>query len=509
MTNSVFTPYLGTFLIVLAVTVTGRLLQPVFDMINIAFLYLLPVLISAVRWGRGPSFFASFLGVVSFDFFFVPPVLSFTVSDVRYIFTFAIFLLVALVTGTMATKLRDQVESAQKRERRTFALYDLSRKIAAESNLQTILDTVVTTVSQTIAGEAAILIPAGEKGTVAEMATAPDRNSEIDVKERAVAYWALEHGRRAGRGTDVLGAAEYTYFPIRTENETIAVLAVRTETLLPEQMQVLETLTNLAAIAIGRVRLAKEVQQAQLLAESERLHAALLNSISHDLRTPLASIIGSVTSLLEGDVYDAETRKTLLFTIKEGARRMNRFIANLLDMARLEGGILKLNKRWCDIQDMIGVVLREMQEILQDHPIRISLPPDIPLVEADFALLEQVVINLLENAAKYSPPAGEITISSRSDKGEVRMTVTDQGPAIPPGDRGVIFNKFYRLHSTRHVSGTGIGLSICKGIVEAHGGRIWVESTMGQGNAFSFTLPIGSQPAPGTEEADGRMGHVV
>ena len=496
-----FVPYVKAFLTVVLITLLGEILTPYFDLINIAILYLLPVLISAVRWGRGPSFFAAGLGVLVFDFFFVPPVLSLTVHDVRHVFIFGMFLLVAIVTGTMATKLRNELDKTKEREQRTLALYALSQKIAAESDLKRVLKTFVERVAGTIRGDVIMLVHNPDAEMLLEVAAYPSHNTLSDDKERAVAHWVLEHGQRAGRGTETLSAAQSLFFPVKAEDKTLAVLAIKTEpdgkALASEQLQLIEAFSNLAAVAIIRVNLAQEAEQAKWLAESQKLHTALLNSISHDLRTPLAAITGAVTSLLSKETaYDAGTEKALLDAINEGAQRLNRFVGNLLDMVRLESGILKLNTQWCDIEDIVGVALREMKDILQPHSLQVKIPSGLPLVKADFALIEHVVINLIENAVKYSPEEGMISISARTVNDTVYVTVADGGPTIPRYERERVFDKFYRLHSTKHTSGTGLGLSICKGIIEAHGGKIWVDSPHEPGNQFVFSLPVPEQPGP-------------
>jgi two-component system sensor histidine kinase KdpD len=455
------------------------------------------VLISAVLWGRGPSLFASLLGVLAFDFFFIPPFLSITVHDVRYLFSFAVFLLVAFVTGTLATKLRNQVESARQRERRTAALYALSRQIAAEADLQQVLRRVVETMAVAMGGEVAIFMPDPVSGALTEIANSAPSSARLDDKERGIAHWVLEHGQWAGKGTGTLSGAEHLILPIKTDEETLAVMALGqgADELPPERRQLIEAVANLAAIAIIRIKLAEEAEQAQWLRESEKLHSALLNSISHDLRTPLASITGAVTSLLtEESVYSPETKGILLQTIKEEAQRLNHFVANLLDMVRLESGVLKLNKEWCDIQDIVGVALRQIKDVLQGHPLRVTMPSSPPLVKADCGLIEHVMINLLENAAKYSPPESEISIAARYNDEALLVTVNDLSPSIPGKERENVFNKFHRLHHSKDVSGTGLGLSICKGIVEAHGGKIWVDPSPEYGNRFTFSLPASEQP---------------
>ncbi len=485
--------YLWAVLSIFAVTVFGQVLTPHLDLTNIVLIYLLPVLISAVRWGRGPAFLASSLGALAFNFFFVPPIFTFAVADIQHFFTLVVYLLVALVTSTLATKLRDEMHKATQGEQRALALYDLSREIAARSDFDQVLKTFVDKVAQAIDGMAVVLVHDPQTNAMEQIAS-EGADSFFDKKEYAVARQVLEQGRPAGKGLGIFeGERSLFFFPVRAEDRTLAVLGIRpggeASSLSPDQTQLVETLSNLAAVIIVRLELAKEAEQAKWLAESERLHRTLLNSISHDFRTPLASIMGAVTSLIdEKDIYTPETRGMFLGTIREEARRMNRFVENLLDMVRLESGTLELNMKVCDIQDIIGVVLREMRDTLTGHPVKVDMPPDAPSVMADFILIEQVVINLLENAAKYSPPDVPVSISVGVREKDLVLTVANAGPSIPGEEREHVFDKFYRQSSTRHVSGTGLGLFICKGIIEAHGGRIWIDPSPEQGNRFSFSL---------------------
>jgi two-component system, OmpR family, sensor histidine kinase KdpD len=491
--------YIWTLLSIAFITGVGKALDPYFDRIDIALLYLLPVLVSAVRWGRGPSFFASFLGVLTFDFFFVPPFLSFAVSEIRHIFIFVVFLVVSLVTGTMATRLRDEAAKAVEREKRTLALYALGREIAAQTDLEQILRSFVTTVAEAIHGQVVILMPRSEGADLNEIASEPPGLALSDDKERAVAQWVFDQGQNAGKDTDTLRETGRTFFPVSVHDKVLAVLAISMtqveETVGPRKKMLIEAFANLGAVAIIRVRLAREAEQARWLVESEKLHTALLNSISHDLRTPLAAITGAVTTLLSKEnLCDRETEDVLLQTIEEEAHRMNRFVANLLDMVRIEGGMLKLKEEWCDIQDILGVALREIKDIIVGHPLKIDIPADLPLVKVDFPLIEHVMINLLENAAKYSTPGSEISVSARHADKTLQFTVTDRSPPVPAAERMRVFDKFYRLHYSKQVGGTGLGLSICKGIVEAHQGRIWVDPSPDYGNRFTFTLPVTDQP---------------
>ncbi|PRR75774.1 sensor histidine kinase [Neomoorella humiferrea] len=503
-------PYAGVLVAVMLVTVLNKILQPVFDFTNIALLYLLPVLFSASRWGRGPSILASVLGALAFDFFFVPPVLSFTVYNLRYLLSFVIFLVVAVITSTMATRLNIQVENARRRETRTAALYALSRKMAAETDIEGILKTVVKTVAETVDGEAVIFMPdaAGKLEVRATVPSSPEK--WLDNNEYAVAGWVFTHEQIAGRGTDTLAGADGLYLPLKADENNLGVLGVKLthpeRHLEPEQRRLLEAFASLAALAILRLQLAAEAQQARYLEASEKLRTALFNSISHELRTPLASITAAVTGLLEGDeVYHPEERQALLQTIKESARRLNRLVGNLLDMARLESGMLQLKLEWCDLEDIIGVALGQLRETLQDRPLEVSISPGLPLVKVDFTLIEQVLVNLLENAVKYSPPGSKIDIAVRREGKELQVAVADRGVGIPESDRERVFGKFYRLQSPRHVSGTGLGLSICKGIIEAHGGKIWVEARSGGGSVFYFSLPLAEQP-PGAVPSEGGGG---
>ena len=502
--------YLWAVISVSIVTGVGEILTPHFDLVNIVLLYLLPVLVSAVRWGRGPSVLSSLLGVLTFNFFFVPPIYTFAVANIEHLFVLAVFFLVALVTSAMAAKLRLELKKATEREERTSTLYALSREIAAKTDTEQVLKTFVDKVAETIHGSAIVLMQEPNADALVQLASTGDE-SLFDEKEYAVARWVMAHGQPAGRELGMFDrSSSLFFFPIKAEDKTLAVLGIRltmeNATLSPDQRQLVETFANLVAVAIVRLQFAKEVEQAKWLAESERLHRTLLNSISHDFRTPLASITGAVTSLLaEGSLYSEEVKTIFLNTIKEEAHRLNRFIENLLDMVRLESGTLKVKKKWCDLQDIIGVVLRETRDVLQGHPLRIDIPPDSPSVMADFILVEQVLINLLENAAKYASPGSEISIAAHGRDDVLFLVVADPGPPIPAAEREHVFDKFHRLHSSSQAGGTGLGLSICKGIIEAHGGAIWVDSSPEYGNRFTFSLPLfeeASEQVHGKEGSD-------
>ena len=364
--------YAVIVLMIALLTVLAMPFKSYLGQLNIAMLYLIPVLFSAVVWGRYSSLVAAILGIVTFDFFFIPPTFTFTVYDVRYFISFAIFLLVALMTGTLSDRLRQHITYAKQREARTAALYALSREISATNELEKALELVVRKVYESVEGQAVILLPNEEKQLVVRAKSEAQQKVLVDENERAVAIWVYEHGQTAGRGTDTLAGADCTYVPMRTEQGILGVLGIRpkdSKHLSPEQRRLLEAFASLAAVAINRIQLVEQAKETHLLAESERLHAALFNSISHELRTPLTSIIGAVTGLLdEDDLYDPASRRDLLQTIKQGAMRMNRLVNNLLDMTRVESGYLQLSKEWCDVQDLIGVAASQGGSPAQPFP---------------------------------------------------------------------------------------------------------------------------------------------
>ncbi|MDT3698550.1 MAG: sensor histidine kinase KdpD [Thermincola sp.] len=500
-----FPPYvlgfLGMVLLALIISPIKSYLGPV----NIAMLHLLMVSLIASRWGTYPGCLAALMGVVFFDLFFVEPAFSFTVADIRYLISFAILLIVALITGSLSTKVKKQVHRLRQGEARVSALYSLSRDIAAVADLSSVLDSIVRKVAETVESQVVFLLP-GNDGRLEVRATSdPEADNYFDKSELEAATWSFENGQRAGLGSDTLGTAAALYIPLRTERATHGILGIRSKNLKgnfdSEQIRLLEAFSGLAAMALNRVKLSEQATKAVTLAESERLRTALFNSLSHDLRTPLASIIGAVTGLLEGEcVYSPAARVDLLQTIHQGAIRMNRFVNNLLDMARLESGMLQLKKEWCDIQDVIGVAVSRMGETLTNRPLKIHVEPDLPLIQADFVLIEQVLINLLDNALKYSKRGSEIAVSACQSGKHLTISVADRGHQIPEEDLAKIFDKFYRLSSRLQVSGTGLGLSICKGLVEAHGGKIWAENNPSGGVIMTFNLPVSDQqPGMGKE----------
>lgn len=467
-----------------------------FDPANIALIYLLPVLLSAVYWGKGASYYAAGLGVLAFDFFFVPPFLSFNVSDLRYLVSFIVFFTVAALTASLAARLKSQLQYSKVKEAQTASLYAISKQLSAFTDIQALLRNVTAQVSDTFQTEAAIYLPANkgeDEVTVAAASSAASQWGSGEA-ELVIANWAYEQGRMAGRGTTMLGETPGLYIPLRTDDHVHGVLGVNlgAAVLTADQIRFLEALGGLAASAIVRVKLSEEAKLALLTTESERIRTAILDSVSHELRTPLAALIGSAGALIEGDsLFSAEDRMALLTTMREGALRMNRLVSNLLGIVQLESGMLKLRAKWCDIEDMIGVVLKQVEEGIQHRTVRVELPDEVPLIQGDEVLLEQVLTNVVSNAIKYSPDYSVITIRAIVGDKWMTLSVTDQGIGVAGADRERIFDKFYRSARTGHLTGTGLGLAICKGIIDLHSGTIAaLPNEDGQGTVIMITLPV-------------------
>jgi len=486
--------YIWAGLVVAACAAISFPLFSLLSVTDVAMIFLLGVVFVASRYGRGPSVFASLLSIASFDFLFVPPRFTFAVSDVRYILTFAVMLAAALVASHLTLRIRAQAQTARDRERRTGAVYGMSRALAAARTPADLIGIATHHLTDTFGAEMRILMP--------DPAGRLD-GGDLDEKERSVAQWVFDHGQRAGAGTDTLPSAGGLYVPLVASSGVIGVLGVRAADPArfedPTLLQLLETFAGQAALALERAQLADRAQKEEVEVEAERLRTSLLSSLSHDMRTPLGAITGAASSLLEdpGKGTIAEpARRELLQSILDEANRMNRLIGNLLDMIRVESGALKVQKEWQPLEEPVGVALIRLQDRLREHPVEVHLPPDLPLVPMDGVLIEQVFVNLLENAVKYTPPGTPIEISGAKLDGRVRVDVADRGPGVPAGEERRIFDKFYRVAGEGPVSGVGLGLTICRGIITAHGGRIWVENRPGGGALFRFTLPLGAEPPP-------------
>ncbi len=490
--------YLVSLGVTVLVTLVGVVARGFIHPANLVMLYLMGVVICALFLGRGPAILASLLSVLVFDFFLVEPRLSLTVADAEYLLTFAGLLVVGLVISSLTSQVREQVNALQLREAQTRALNELSRDLTAAIDLDTMLHAVVEHTSHSLNGSVVILIPTASQDFQWQTVASP--GYALSEDELAAVQAAYRDSQPSGQGTGRHTQAASYFVPLQTAQGVVGVMGIRFESqrhaLKTGQHHQLEGFSHLAALAIERARLSEQVNQARVLNETEKLQAALLNSISHDLRTPLVSIQGVLDDLHEetasgGNALSLEPgeRLDMIQNAREETARLNRIVENLLEMTRLEAGALKMRQEPTDVQDIIGSALARVDEPLRDHPVLVHLEEDLPLVFVDFILVEQVLINLLDNAAKYSPPGAPIEISARSAAGQVCLSVADRGMGIPPDALENIFQKFSRRSPADTTQGIGLGLSICKGIVEAHTGRIWAENRPKGGAVLTLALP--------------------
>ncbi len=483
--------YLWGIALVAAATGVSALVAPFISPTNLVVVYLLSVVIAAIFLGRGPAILVSILSVALFDYFFVPPHLTLAVSDTEYILTFFGLLAVSLVISYLTAQVREQAEAAQRREAQTAALYDLGHDLTATVGLEAVAKTIISHISQTFSREVAIFLPEGDQ---LRLYTASP-GLVVAENELAVATWTFEHGQLAGRGTDTLPDATMHYQPLKTTRGVIGVLGVKPVSpnsyMSPDQRRTLDAFVNQVALAIEGARLAEQARQTELLEATEKLQTALLNSISHDLRTPLVSITGALSSLEEASpALDEEVRRSLIETASEEAERLNRLVGNLLDISRLEAGAMHLHREACDVQELIGSSLEQIGTPLKNRQVKVEISTKLSLVSVDFVLFSRVLVNVIDNALRYSPPEKPIQIKARTSNHSLEITVADRGEGIPLEDLERIFDKFYRVQRPDNVSGTGLGLSISKGIVEAHGGSIRAENRRGGGAIFTVRLPL-------------------
>jgi two-component system sensor histidine kinase KdpD len=496
---------------------------------SIPLLFLIPVLIASAVGGPGPGVIVSFAAVFVWDWFFIPPFYTVTVASVRDVVALIIFLADALLTGQLAVAARERAREALRRARSAEALYDLSTALIGSHDLSKVLPALISRLLETFDLEAcAVLLPSPAAGTWMTVATSGELPADLNVQRTrdaaALASWALREGRPCGFGdmapTVPEGDAPYQavsrlraqFLPLRAEDRSIGVLEIvqkKGQYLDADQQRLLITLSNGIAIAVEHERLAAEEREAAVAKESDRLKSALLSSVSHDLRTPLAGIKAAASSLLQDDVqWSEEDRRAFAADIDSEADRMARLVSNLLDLSRIEAGAIRPNLEWEDVGELIERVARRLRPRLTGHPITVEIAPGLPHARFDAIHLEQALTNLIENAAKYSPAGSEITVTARvksSPDGtpELHIAVRDHGSGISRSEQGKIFDKFYRIAETgRRTGGTGMGLAIVKGLVEANGGRVSVSSEPGKGSTFTIALPLDAEPGRQPNELD-------
>lgn len=484
-------PYLKSALLVVAASLLGGAIQHAIAQANLVMFYIMAVVIAAIRYGRGPSITAAVLSVLIFDLFFVPPRFSLKVEDYEYVITFAALFVVALTISTLMMTTRAQAAIARSRELQARTLYGFNRDLAAAAGERDIVRATVAHARQALPADAAVFMRTGETER-------PEIVAGGFITD-AAARGAVD--RVFATGEPVAGVpprAGAWYLPIKTTRASFGVLAVAVEEcdagILPENRPLLETIANQTAIAIERARYADQAKQAVLLGEAEKLHAALLNSVTHDLRTPLAAITGSLSSMLEDHGMDQVSRWELTENALEQAERLNQLVGDLLDMARVEAGALHAVKKPCDLRDVVGASLKRLEHGLEGRKVLVAIAPDFPHIPMDFNLMIKVFINVFDNACKYSPPSSPVEIRAELAGAGAAISIGDHGMGVPPPDLENIFNKFFRAKRPHGREGTGLGLSICRGIVEAHGGRIAAQNRAGgRGLKVTIALPLGAQ----------------
>ena len=487
--------YLFAGELVAAATAIAFLADQYLALPDVVMVYLVAIILTALRVGRGPSALAAALSVAGYDFFFVPPRFTFAVSDSRHVLTFVMMFTVGFLLSERTRRVRMQEREARQREAHTSALYALARDLGAAADAPSVAAAIASRAADAFDGTVVVLLaePVGGLAEAAHSGTAT-----LDARDLGVARWVHEHGRPAGLGTDTIPGAGAECVPLATDTERFGVIAyvprVAGRPLDAEQSHLLEALARQGALALERAGLAGKAEAAELRPRTESMRSSLLSAVSHDLRTPLAAIAGAGSALRAGGAgLDAPRRAELIATICEESARLERLVANLLDMTRLEAGAIEVKREWVPLEELVGVALTRLDAGLAGRAVTTTLPPGLPWVEVDPVLFEQVVTNLLDNAIEHTPPDAPIDISAREQGGQVILEIADRGPGLPPGFGERIFEKFERGPAAGH-GGVGLGLAICKGIVEAHGGTIRGDNRPGGGAVFTIALPVRGAP---------------
>lgn len=501
--------YIWTVATCVFTTLIATLMLGYFDLANIVMLFLLNVLLIAVRFGRGPAVLSAFLSVAAFDFFFVPPRLTFAVNDLQYLVVFAVMLVVGLIAGQLTAGLRFQARIASHREGRARALYEFARELSGALQTEQIFEITRSFVQRTFRAKAVLLLPddAGRLQFPSAVQGDTARAPHLSVLDMGIAQWAFDRATPAGVGTDTLPGSIFFYMPLVAPMRTRGVLALQPESrrwiLIPEQRQQLDTFATLAAIALERVHYIEVAQDALVRMESERLRNSLLAALSHDLRTPLTSLRGWSEALTMSKPPLAPSQQEIAQSLHDEALRMGNLVSNLLDMARIQSGEVKLNLQWQHFEEVVGSALRAERSLLTKHEVQTRLARDLPLVRFDAVLVERVLCNLIENATKYTPAGSRIVIAAEISGQYLEVAVYDNGPGLPAGQEEAIFEKFTRGERESATSGVGLGLAICRAVVEAHHGTIRAGQSPEGGASIVFTLPLGTPPAmPEMDESD-------
>jgi two-component system sensor histidine kinase KdpD len=496
--------YGGSAAMVTVALLLGLFLQRYLAISNIALVFLTGVLVSAITYGLWPALFACFLSVMAYNFFFLPPLYTFTIADPENVVALFFFAVVAVIASNLTARVRAQAQTASERAKMTEDLYIFSRKLAGVVSLDDLLWATAHQIAQMLKLRVVILLPEGE--SIAVRVGYPPEDM-LDESDLAAAIWAWHSGTPAGRGADSLPGAKRLFLPMKTARGNVGIIGLDGDKpgplLVPEQRRLLDSLSDQAALAIERINLVEDVDKTRFAAETERLRNAMLTSISHDLRTPLASILGAATTLkIYRTTMGEAALDELTGTIQEEAERLNRFIVNLLDMTRLESGAIQPRTDLVDLPDVIGSALHRATKVLAHHRVELELAPDLPMLKLDPVLLEQVLFNILDNAAKYTPAGTAIKVECRCVGNRLEVRVLDEGEGVPESDLERIFDKFYRVRAgDRRRAGTGLGLAICRGFIEAMGGTIAAGNRFDrQGAVFTIALPVPEevQAMPGT-----------
>lgn len=482
--------YIFALILTLTATLFCAAIRPYVSPTNMVMVYLVTVVLASLWLGQKQAILTAFLGVLAFDYFFVPPRLTFSVADKEYLITFLGLFGVGVIISTLVAKVQDRAEKLKEREAETASLYRLSKDLAVAADIQSVVFSIVKNAEISLEASAVLFLDDNGELGIADSS----KDWKVDAEAEKIAQWSFKSMRPAGAGTSAFPSSNMLFIPIQLLGTPLGVLGIIFKSdpnIRYEKMcHLLESFCTQSALSLERVRLSQQAENAQILQARENLEQALLNSVSHDLRTPLVTITGVLGTIRDGGYkLDDKVRQDLVDTAWEEAGRLNRFVGNLLDMTRLEAGEMRLKLELCDVQDLVGCALAAVGQRLGTRVVNVQLPPGILLARMDLVLMTQVLVNLIDNALKYSPVESPIDMAAYSDNEQLTIEVADRGPGIPVQDLTRIFDKFHRISVPEGVSGTGLGLSICRGIVEAHGGKIIAENRIGGGLLLKVQLP--------------------